>query len=820
MRENPDYESSGDERADLEAIEDFQEEMRPRDEVEELCRRYRVDKARFLADKSDNFEVAAAAGITPNGKYLVTSPNSTEIPVPMTGTRTVRLRRDGRFGLDDPAYRPVFFCDAYPHLPLVPKYTADSKYSVCFEYPQRQTWFHPISAAVNDIGTLSAPLVERFQVLRNELRVYSHSLATSAETANRQTDDKDVCLMVGLVQTIHFEVCRADCAPSTWTDLNFLLLTLQRHILEAVALRSYLSSVRSRLTGSQRLEGLLPQVEDVLGAFTADAMMARRLAYAGIPVYLVHDLARVKLIAQENPDMPVPRTATFVLLQRWCDFVDDQDDMVEVEVDGVREALPVHPVIYKGPQGRSLMIRRMHELRQTLFLTADVWEEGDSDMADPLLVRPETSMHLDGRPHSIARSVTQVAAAIPHSYGEQVPSDTLAVRRQVASTWRAAGALSSMSSSSSSSSSRPRHDDRREQGLSSEQSSKREAYRAGLPLQRPTRSQEGGSSRAKGKSSLAGVERHFEPPMPMFEAPMPSTQPVWRVIVEMSKDTCTYNGSAAYPFPFPPHIVAAQNPDKRARTIQFYITSLPYLLAQFAQTVEDDEPRGLLNSEWRILLNLPFKKGLTGLASASPTHAQQEIMSILDIYTGDASNVQALINNLGNPYAFEDDMISGLPSPLVLRRILWYAHELLFRTQFMLLDRIRRQKVWEAVDLATRRGFPRPRRPVTEDFVLSRCFAPESMKADFYIPRIPLSNVGLVADHWQHRHPYMTAFAAVMENWTLAPDVPSCIRGRCDDINAWTQDTYEEWERMIIKHYIHSFIDVYSFPPEVPRCVQ
>ncbi|KAL1663385.1 hypothetical protein GGF50DRAFT_116105 [Schizophyllum commune] len=803
-RQDPDYVDPETEEAEQDAVAEFYQPVQlptEQEEAEALCAKFGWQTKQFLLGESNDFDVAQAIGLTHDGQHLVTCPNASDIPKPLPNTRVVRMRRDGRFGPDDPMYRPVFYCESYPHLVCVPTPSAyNNKLAICYEHPERETWMHSFSETAPDIGFLSLEYEQRFEPLRFEVHLYAHKLAKDLDIVNRQTEDKDVYLFLGLEQHIHHEHCRAKSAPSSWSDLRFLIVTLQRHIIEAFALKMYITTVRPRLAPTTVLKGRLPEPEDVLGAFVRPKqdLLARRLAYAGVPVFQLHDFAEIRWILSNTARWGVPKAAKFVLLRDRLEHVTREDDMVDMEVDGIRKPWPVHPVIYKGPQDHELMLQRMHDYKQTFFRTTDVWDAPDDPaLADPLLVRPETSSFHRRGVASLARSVVEVAQNVPHSYGEGVVSDAAAVRQQVAATWGAAtGSSSAASTSTSTSHSMPL-------GNTSD-SSKREAYRTGLPSHR------------RGAKDKAPKARYAEPPIPSFGDDAPFAPSFWRDSVEKYKSTRGFNGKAVYPSPPPRLLLASGTSDKRAKVFQFWALSQPYLLALLVQSMSAPRLHVLMNQEWRVVLQLPFKRlpttsSMSSSSSSSPaTFAEAEIENVLNIF-GDLATVQRLISRLGGPYEYDSDKIVGIPSAETARKMLWFAHEVLFRAEFVNLNR--------EMHARTRGDNLFQMDVVDEERVLSRCFALETRDDGcFIIPRFPKTgDVGLVAHDWTHRHPFMTALACAMEGWTVPAAVPEVIHARREEIGMWKEREYLQWEKDLVEHYVACFVEVFTYLPEVPR---
>ncbi|KAL1687817.1 hypothetical protein GGG16DRAFT_116632 [Schizophyllum commune] len=706
-RQDPDYVDPETEEAEQDAVAEFYQPVQlptEQEEAEALCAKFGWQTKQFLLGESNDFDVAQAIGLTHDGQHLVTCPNASDIPKPLPNTRVVRMRRDGRFGPDDPMYRPVSIAN---HTLILSAETAP------------------------DIGFLSLEYEQRFEPLRFEVHLYAHKLAKDLEIVNRQTEDKDVYLFLGLEQHIHHEHCRAKSAPSSWSDLRFLIVTLQRHIIEAFALKMYITTVRPRLAPTTVLKGRLPEPEDVLGAFVRPKqdLLARRLAYAGVPVFQLHDFAEIRWILSNTARWGVPKAAKFVLLRDRLEHVTREDDMVDMEVDGIRKPWPVHPVIYKGPQDHELMLQRMHDYKQTFFRTTDVW---DAPTTQPWPTH--FSMPL---------------------------------------------------------------------GNTSD-SSKREAYRTGLPSHR------------RGAKDKAPKARYAEPPIPSFGDDAPFAPSFWRDSVEKYKSTRGFNGKAVYPSPPPRLLLASGTSDKRAKVFQFWALSQPYLLALLVQSMSAPRLHVLMNQEWRVVLQLPFKRlpttsSMSSSSSSSPaTFAEAEIENVLNIF-GDLATVQRLISRLGGPYEYDSDKIVGIPSAETARKMLWFAHEVLFRAEFVNLNR--------EMHARTRGDNLFQMDVVDEERVLSRCFALETRDDGcFIIPRFPKTgDVGLVAHDWTHRHPFMTALACAMEGWTVPAAVPEVIHARREEIGMWKEREYLQWEKDLVEHYVACFVEVFTYLPEVPR---
>ncbi|KAI0711246.1 hypothetical protein C8Q76DRAFT_623114, partial [Earliella scabrosa] len=215
------------------------------------------------------------------GTLLVTSPNVEYVPDIVQGVVTVRLRQDFRYGITDPLQWPQVYTSRFGYMAAVslPNDTS-SPYSIMWTRP-RETDFVPLTGSpVSTLGTLRKTFVHDLATLVADLsaRVRAHQISHP----DHLCDDllwHDLAMRQALDRLQH--------TSATFMDQQFQVAELQRHWILATA---YL---RFQALSSSPPSPTSPELQRVIGAWTCDPGVVRKLRDLGIPVWLVRLPAKV-----------------------------------------------------------------------------------------------------------------------------------------------------------------------------------------------------------------------------------------------------------------------------------------------------------------------------------------------------------------------------------------------------------------------------------------------------------------------------------------------------------------------------------------------
>ncbi|KAF9492352.1 hypothetical protein BDN71DRAFT_1433339 [Pleurotus eryngii] len=203
------------------------------------------------------------------GRAFITTPNVYTVHQPVLGNVVpIRLKRDGRFGAEDPFQRPQ------------PRALTQD---VMFMNPSEQ---HFRTSLDSKLGYMDPGLVTRLWDPSIALvKRYRQFMAkcldlTSTSTATRFN---------GHVTQLKVWIGRLEAIKAPWQDILFAFTQAQRHYLELEAFLEYME-VRQPLMNSEDYGKILLPAAQFIGAITNKVVVVEEFAKAGVPVWLIRPI--------------------------------------------------------------------------------------------------------------------------------------------------------------------------------------------------------------------------------------------------------------------------------------------------------------------------------------------------------------------------------------------------------------------------------------------------------------------------------------------------------------------------------------------------
>ncbi|KAJ7436440.1 hypothetical protein FB451DRAFT_1417426 [Mycena latifolia] len=225
--------------------------------------------------------------------YFVTT-NARYVPLlPEIDPKKIVVRRDLRFGPDDPVLWPRLYSDRFCHLAAIPKAPIDQdELRVMWWNPSPANFVCPASGLTltRGLGRLAEAWFSEFAVLTgsliDEYEQYGKSLPTGA---------KPPLLLPQLVQRLRLSLERLRI-PSTYIRMVVGVTTVQREYLELTGLLRYMTKYKPRLEGIEDPAANTARPDNCIGCFTDDPRIAQIFWKACLPCWLIRPL---KVFADE-----------------------------------------------------------------------------------------------------------------------------------------------------------------------------------------------------------------------------------------------------------------------------------------------------------------------------------------------------------------------------------------------------------------------------------------------------------------------------------------------------------------------------------------
>ncbi|KAJ7111311.1 hypothetical protein C8R44DRAFT_742436 [Mycena epipterygia] len=214
--------------------------------------------------------------------YFITT-NAHYVPLlPEIDPKQIVLRRDMRFGPDDPVLWPRMYSNKFCHLAAIPK--APTTHQVQEELGLM--WWNPSPAHfVCPASDLAGAWFSRFAVrtdsLIKEYEEYVKSLPAGT---------KPLLLLPQLVQRLRLSLERLRIL-STYVRMVIGVTTVQREYLELTGLLQYMSKYKPRLEGIEDPDAKPARPAHCIGCFTDDPRIAQIFWNACLPCWLIRPLS-------------------------------------------------------------------------------------------------------------------------------------------------------------------------------------------------------------------------------------------------------------------------------------------------------------------------------------------------------------------------------------------------------------------------------------------------------------------------------------------------------------------------------------------------
>lgn len=220
------------------------------------------------------------------GNFVYTTPNETYIPCPVLGFRRVAVREDYRYGPDDYTLWPQPYSDTFPHLGAIPRQPDDPS------DPLQAMWYNPLDSDFKPtnhggiavgLGKLDPVLLDqKFRPLLDALKSrFSHYISSiPADSPHRK-------FAAVIQQALFYTFNRLQSFVTTWRNIRFTVVELQRYYLELLGLLDYMEVYKPRMDGIQPPSST---VTNTIGVFASKPRIVEEFMSAGLPVWYIRPL--------------------------------------------------------------------------------------------------------------------------------------------------------------------------------------------------------------------------------------------------------------------------------------------------------------------------------------------------------------------------------------------------------------------------------------------------------------------------------------------------------------------------------------------------
>ncbi|KAF8064950.1 hypothetical protein FPV67DRAFT_1419227 [Lyophyllum atratum] len=218
-----------------------------------------------------------------DGHQIVLSPNVCYTFEPPLGTtREMKLRKDFRYGMEDPLCGPQPYVVQACHLAAIPRRPAnpDDPLNIMWKIPTTADFVIEPSNMLRGVGFLTDN--------------FAHALGDYANRMNERitkysTDPNFPTKIPVIASMSHTQMDMLDRIyelPMSLRQVQFCVSLFQRCYLELVGFLDYLYIFHPRMTG---LQPLATGVADAIGAYVQEHAVIHEFVRAGLPVWIVKD---------------------------------------------------------------------------------------------------------------------------------------------------------------------------------------------------------------------------------------------------------------------------------------------------------------------------------------------------------------------------------------------------------------------------------------------------------------------------------------------------------------------------------------------------
>ncbi|KAK7041209.1 hypothetical protein R3P38DRAFT_2768577 [Favolaschia claudopus] len=239
----------------------------------------------------------AAYLVVERASYFVTT-NADYVPdLPPVNSKMLMVRRDMRYGPDDPVLWPHLYTDTFCHLAAIPKAPTSSlgqsELAVMWWNPNEDDFVCAASGltVTRGLGRLCLPRYNQLwtlvRALIAEYDQYIQSLPASTAPPP---------LLPQLAQTLRLSLERLRI-PTTYTRMRLGVVSVQREYLELTGLLRYMTRYKPRMDGTNDCTANTASPDHCIGCFTDNPRIAQLCWQACLPFWLIRPL---RAFADEN----------------------------------------------------------------------------------------------------------------------------------------------------------------------------------------------------------------------------------------------------------------------------------------------------------------------------------------------------------------------------------------------------------------------------------------------------------------------------------------------------------------------------------------
>ncbi|KAJ7935733.1 hypothetical protein B0H13DRAFT_2304233 [Mycena leptocephala] len=253
-----------------------------------------IDGVNLLRNRDENAvlgpfdgRVAAHIWIASNRCFITT--NARYVPSPSAGDPSeIVLRRDMRWGPDDPTLWPREYDDHFAHFAAIPRQPSTEKgretLGIMWWNPDRTDFTSPESGmtVTRGLGELSRSKFHALSLLADEL------LAKCDNYAKSHSSSRSVLLMGELADCLRRGLVQLSSIPATFERMVIGVTNVQRAYLELAGVLQYMTVYVPRIE-NPAFRGGLPDA-DIMGAFTSNPTVAENFHRARLPFWFIRPL--------------------------------------------------------------------------------------------------------------------------------------------------------------------------------------------------------------------------------------------------------------------------------------------------------------------------------------------------------------------------------------------------------------------------------------------------------------------------------------------------------------------------------------------------
>ncbi|KAF8060157.1 hypothetical protein FPV67DRAFT_1674119 [Lyophyllum atratum] len=218
--------------------------------------------------------------VVDNGNHFVMSPNVDHIFYPPIGVREVKVRKDFRYGDDDPICGPQPYVASVCHLAAIPRrpLKAHLPLNIMWWLPSKHDFVIDYSNVLRGLGQLDG-------VKLNELRYFVDKMQ---DRVSRYKDDqnfpKKIQAVIEFSASLNDIFVRLEHLPTTLQQMQLSVALLQRCYLELVGYLDYMYLYRPRMLGQTEPAA---EVARTIGAYVSNPLVVQEFVRAGLPVWVL-----------------------------------------------------------------------------------------------------------------------------------------------------------------------------------------------------------------------------------------------------------------------------------------------------------------------------------------------------------------------------------------------------------------------------------------------------------------------------------------------------------------------------------------------------